>query len=115
MELILNQPRYCNNDDRICVQLLLKEVLQHGCTVSVWEGEDWAIEKSDDFDQCLEALSSSGEDVVYVRDDMGIQLGWFYLIYDNGSENDPIICISDYSDTAFCQSVYESISKTLEV
>jgi hypothetical protein len=115
MELILNQPRYCNNDDRICVQLLLDELCRWGRVISVHDGEEWVLEKCCDPHIVLNCLSHTGEDTIDVFDRIGHHLGQFWLIYNNGSEGDPIICITDYTANDFCEKVYRSVEETLNV
>jgi len=108
-------PEYCNMDDRVAVQCLIKELLAADCTVTINDGEEDCLEQSSDFTEILEAMSSSGEDVVIAFDKEGNDLGWFYLIYDNGSKGNPMICISDLVANQFCESIYNKVGAQLEV
>lgn len=110
-----NLPEYCNTDDRRFVHALISELLSANCTVSINDGEEDCLERSSDLVQILNALSSTGEDVVTPLDVDGNELGWFYLIYDNGSENEPMVCCSDYLANEFCESVWQKLDAQLEV
>tara|TARA_R110002167_G_scaffold17065_5_gene65840 strand:- start:13402 stop:13761 length:360 start_codon:yes stop_codon:yes gene_type:complete len=113
MNLILNKPEYCNNDDRICVQLLLAEILRRGYNVSVYDGEDWPLNCSSNLHEILDNLATSGEDMIEVRDKDYERVGKFYMIYCNGSEGDPLICLSDYSANGICEDIYTDIETIL--
>ena len=41
-------------------------------------------------------------------------VGWFSLIYDNGSEGDPMICMSDMSSNPICEAIYNRVQRILE-
>jgi len=113
MNLILNKPNYCNNDDRICVQLLLAEILRDGRTVSIHDGEEWALNGSSDLHNILDGLASTGEDLIEVADKLNHVLGKFYLIYCNGSEGDPMICLTDYTANTFCENIVLKVEDRL--
>ena len=115
MKLNLKLPEYCNMDDRVAVQILIDELLSRNCSVSVNDGEETCLYLSDDYAEILEHLTSTGEDFVSASASDGLPLGWFYLIYNNGSEGNPIVVISDFLDTKFCGSVYQAVERRLEV
>tara|TARA_A200000159_G_scaffold66912_2_gene61930 strand:- start:12894 stop:13265 length:372 start_codon:yes stop_codon:yes gene_type:complete len=114
MEFKFNLPRYCNNDDRLCVQLLLDELCRWGRVISVHDGEEWMLKKCSDPDLVLDTLSHTGEDTIDVFDRLGHHLGQFWLIYNNGSEGDPMICITDYTANKFCETVVNHIQLRLD-
>ena len=115
MEFNPKLPEYCNMADRVAVQTLIDELLSRNCSVSVNDGEETCLYLSDDYVEILEHLTSTGEDYVSAYASDGLPLGWFYLIYQNGSEGNPMIVISDYLDTKFCGSVYQAVERRLEV
>jgi hypothetical protein len=115
MELNLKLPEYCNMDDRVAVQILIDELLARNCNVSVNDGEETCLHLSDDFIEILGHLGGTGEDYVSAYASDGLPLGWFYLIYNNGSEGNPTVVISDFLDTKFCGSVYQAVERRLEV
>ena len=108
-------PEYCNVADRLASQCLISELLAAECTVTINVGEDDCLEQSADYTEILEAMSSSGEDVVIPFDKDGNDLGWFYLIYDNGSEGNPMVLISDLVANSFCEGIYNKVCEQLAV
>jgi len=106
-------PKHCNMDDRVAVQYLVEEILSRDACISVNDGEETALSLSDSYEEVIESLTSTGEDYLIASNSDGAQLGWFYLIYNNGSDGDPLIVISDYLSTAFCQEVYDRVAERL--
>ena len=115
MNLITNLPEHCNMDDRVAAQCLINELLAADCTITINDGEEDCLEQSSDLTEILEAMSSTGEDVVIPFDKDGNDLGWFHLIYANGSEGNPMILISDLVANSFCESIYSKVAAQLEV
>ena len=113
MNFIPNLPEHCNMDDRVAAQCLIQELLAAECTITINDGEEDCLEKSRDLKEILEAMSSSGEDTVIPFDKDGNGLGWFYLIYANGSEDEPMILISDLSANSFCEGIYNKVDAQL--
>jgi|TARA_R110000787_G_scaffold67640_1_gene151521 hypothetical protein len=113
MNFIPNLPEHCNMDDRVAAQCLIQELLAAECTITINDGEEDCLEKSRDLKEILEAMSSSGEDTVIPFDKDGNGLGWFYLIYANGSEDEPMILISDLSANPFCEGIYNKVDAQL--
>tara|TARA_B110000240_G_C13180079_1_gene317345 strand:+ start:132 stop:482 length:351 start_codon:yes stop_codon:yes gene_type:complete len=113
MNFIPNLPEHCNMDDRVAAQCLIQELLAAECTITINDGEEDCLEKSRDLKEILEAMSSSGEDTVIPFDKDRNGLGWFYLIYANGSEDEPMILISDLSANPFCEGIYSKVDAQL--
>ena len=110
MEISINPvlPQHCNMDDRVCVNILIDELLQRDKAIRVHDGEEWVLEKAiRNKTKILESLSHSGYDMVE------FDQGAFDLIYNNGSDDDPIILISDYTDNAISNEVYEAVKNKL--
>lgn len=109
-----NFPEYCNVYDRMFCHTLIQELLDGGYSVTVNDGEDDCIIRSRDFAKILEAMSQSGEDGIIPIDSAGESVGWFHLIYDNGSEGDPLICMSDMTANSICKDIYYTVTRILE-
>ncbi len=109
-----------NKTERAIVKLALTAILQAGFTVSVWEGEDYAIKKSRDKDAILKAMFSTEEDMLHIytlRTAEQIQLlkengspvsqykqiGFVHFIYGNNTD-----VIHDYSDTPVIHALLKS-------
>lgn len=111
MEVSINPllPEHCNMDDRVCVTILIDEILSRGKAIRVFDGEEWVLDLCTDKTEILESLAHAGEDTIDTDE------GGFYLIYNNGSEGEPIILISDYTDSEFNREVYAAVEKKLGV
>lgn len=75
------------------VRRIVKEALQAGYTVSVYDGETWALKHSDNCKIINAALFSTDFDTLLLRDKAGNNQGSIYCIYGN----DGYDVISDYS------------------
>lgn len=49
----------------------IKYAIAKGCTVSVWDGEDWQVKKSTKQRECIDAVKSVEEATLRVRDNTG--------------------------------------------
>lgn len=109
-----NYPEHCNIYDRMYCHTLIKEILFAGYSVTVNDCEDDCLVESRDFAEILESMSQSGEDIIIPCDSAGEGVGWFYLIYDNGSEGEPMICMSDMSANPICMAIDNKVQHILE-
>jgi len=107
-------PEYCNIYDRMFCHTLVSEILSEGYSVTIWDGEENCIVKSRNFAKILEAMSQTGEDIVIPFDSCGERVGWFSLIYANGSEGDPMICMSDMSSNPISEAIYDRVEHIIE-
>ena len=107
----LSLPEYAAPCERPVVQTLIDLLLREGGVVSVYDEEDVAIHKSNDRTEILKSMSQAGWDTVESYHHDGDLRGWFSLIYNNGSNNEPMIVISDYSANEYCDSVYRKLDE----
>ncbi len=110
----LTLPKYANDDDRKCAHALIDAILAGGNSVSVWEGEDYAIKMGTENTEILTEMASTGIDEIVAVSPDRKKLGAFVLIYDNGSEGEPMILISDHTDNDYCNQIYDAIAAKLE-
>jgi hypothetical protein len=103
--------RYVPQHERPVLGKLIKWCLEGGNRISVYDGEEYVVKRSQSFSDIKCMLGHSGEDVLVVRDDVGDYLGEFNLIYSNGSHGDPLVVISDYSCNAFCGRIVERLEE----
>jgi hypothetical protein len=94
-------------DERPIISALLKAILAGGNTISIYDGEDRPIERSSSINAIRPELGACGEDWIEVHDAAGTELGYFYMIYNNGSEDDGMVVIADYSSTDFCNDIMD--------
>lgn len=67
------------------VRALVDSAVGAGCSVSVWDGEAWALRSSVCQPDILDAMASSDDDVVAFRRN-GSLIGSVKLIYGNGED-----------------------------
>lgn len=73
---------------------IVKDALANGWTVSVNDGEEWTVKSSTDSRTILEALCTTGGDVLRLRDASGEAIGNIWLVWGNDED-----VISDHSDS----------------
>ena len=112
--------------DRACVAQLVLEILAPQelmrLAITVNDGEEDILHKSTDMASVLESMAATEEDYLIVHeqwsDGTWQRLGGFWLIYANGSEHDPMVCISDYfwSDQgeSIINNIYDRVSDHFE-
>lgn len=107
-------PIHASPCERPLLQAMVRYLVHNSgqYSVSVWDGEEYSIKKSTNGDDILNAMSHTGEDHLEIYDrDSGRDMGWFWLIYNNGSEDDPMVVISDYSVTPTCEFIYGLLNR----
>lgn len=95
-------------EKRMCTALV-SACLKRGYEISVSDGEDWPVKRSNDKPAILAALFSTDEDVIVIRAKDGSKAGWFRLIYGN----DGYDVISDYSVTDPCEAIWNEVIRPL--
>ena len=112
--------------DRACVARLVMEILAPQelmrLAITVNDGEEDTLHKSTDMVDVLESMASTDEDYLIIHeqwsDGTWQRLGGFWLIYANGSEHDPMVCISDcfYSEQGerVINGIYDRVSRHFE-
>ena len=100
--------RYVPQHERPVLGQLIKLAIKQG-EVSIYDGEEYAIRRSTEYAAIKCQLGHSGEDVLEIHNGEDY-LGMFYLIYNNGSHDDPMIVICDYTDNAICNDIYNALS-----
>lgn len=86
--------KYASRTEQRIASKLITDVLAAGHSISVHDGEAFALEHSRDASAIKQAMASSDHDTLVVRDTDGQQLGWVLLIYGNGED-----LVSDHRDT----------------
>lgn len=79
---------------------IVEKALAQGWTVSVFDGEEWALKISSSKDAIMGALASTGEDRLRLRDAGGENMGSIYLVWGNGEDlvSDHCLSLSDFVD-----------------
>ena len=80
---------------------LIKNALNQGLTISVWDGEEWQVKKSTSYQVIKEAIESVELAQIRIRDKKGKMMGWAQIIPDL----DPEETVSDYTDSAIMRDL----------
>ena len=94
---------YLPENERPVVTALLTAILAAGKTININDGEDDLV-TSDKLTELRPALAGAGEDYI------DFDGGFFWLIYNNGSEGDPMIVIADYAANEFCDKIWNDLN-----
>lgn len=104
-------PKYAAPCERPVIQRLVDLSLRDGGTVSIWDTEEWSVEGSTDRMEILNNLSQAEMDQLESYDKDGELRGWFSLIYNNGSEQQPMVVLSDYGVNDWTDNVYRKLDE----
>ena len=104
-------PKYAAPCERPVIQRLVDLSLRDGGTVSIWDTEEWSVEGSTDRLEILNNLAQTEEDQLESYDKDGELRGWFCLLYNNGSAQEPMIVIRDYSVNDWTENVYRKLDE----
>ncbi len=94
---------YLPINERPVVTALLTALIAAGKAITINDGEENVV-TSDKITELRPELASTGEDYIVFEG------GYFWLIYNNGSEDEPMIVISDYSDNEFCDGIWNDLN-----
>jgi hypothetical protein len=73
---------------------LVEYALAHGHTLSVWDGEEWQVRRSSNYEAIAGAIDSVEESWLLIRDSNGNELGSAHTIPFNG---EPCEYVADHS------------------
>lgn len=74
--------------------------IKSGLVVSVFDGEEWAVKKSHNPKEILDAATSVEEAQLVLRQaEDGKKVGWALVIWGNASDGSELV--ADYSDNEF--------------
>jgi hypothetical protein len=82
---------------------LVKAALDAGYTVSVYDGEEWTVKRARRMKTVMDALATTGEDTLRIRDADGNPCGSFYLVWGNADDGSELI--SDHTDNDACNAL----------
>lgn len=95
--------QYATKGEGAVARRLVKAALAAGYAISVNDGEEWTVKRSTKAKAVLEALATTGEDVIRIRDADGVACGSFYLVWGNADDGSELI--SDHSDNDACNDL----------
>ncbi len=104
-------PEYAAPCERPVIQKLVDYCLRDEGLVSIWDGEELSVHGCSDKLHILKNLAQTEMDQLEVYDKAGNCRGWFSLIYNNGSENEPMVVISDFIVNDWTDNLYNKLSE----
>ena len=87
---------YTTAGERGTATRLVRAAFAAGYSVSVYDGEEYTVKRSRKLKDVLDALASTEEDWLVVRDATGERLGSFRLIWGNDPTGEELI--ADHTD-----------------
>jgi hypothetical protein len=99
--------RYTALGERRVARALVERILSHGCLISVDDGEEFTLARSTSKKAVLDALATTGEDTLHIRDAHGGRLGWILLVWGNCETGEELI--ADHTDTKFFEGLTEGL------
>ncbi len=74
----------------------------------VWQG---TLKQYYEFAKDIIEDALDDEDEFLIKDANDKFLAWFYLIYNNGSDYDPMVVISDYSANDYAEGIWNTLNE----
>ena len=96
--------QYTTAGERTIARKLVKAALDAGYSVSVNDGQEWTVKSAWRLKTVLDALATTGEDILHLRDAAGEPVGRFYLIW--GNEDTGECLVYDHSANDICEALY---------
>ena len=94
--------------ERMIIKLLAEEILKRGHSITVYDGEENALNKSTDLHAILNECGTT-EVTVFTLHKGGAVQGWFTLIHGNHED-----VISDYSVTGDCNDIFNTVAEAIK-
>ena len=101
----MSYSKYVPINERPVITALIKAILAQDKPITVYDTEENVIENSTNYVSIRSTLGGCGEDFI------NFDGGYFYLIYNNGSEHDPMIVVADYSANEVCDKIWNELNK----
>jgi len=109
-----NEPQGAPVNERPVLQALVNLALVdtgNSVSVSIAGEYDYEVKNSSDPQEILSNMALGDEDEFLIKDSNNNQLAWFLLIYNNGSNYDPMVVISDYSANDYAEGIYNTLNE----
>jgi hypothetical protein len=84
--------KYATKIEALIATHAVDNALKEGCAVSVYDGEEMTVKRSNDRQIVLDALATTESDMVHFHRN-GVYLGWVHLVWGNDCD-----LISDYNE-----------------
>jgi len=93
------------------VKDLCKAILDAGYIVAIEDGEE--IFECTTLEECDDNIGACDMEMISIWEtESFVSVGWFFLVYNNGSEGDGMIVINDYGVSDLCDDIYDKLDDT---
>lgn len=96
--------KYAGRAEAAVARRLVRKALEAGYKISVHDGGEWTVKGSTDRNAILEALATTGEDTIRLRDADNNKIGSFSLVYQDGPGDE---LIADFTDNEIMEGLYK--------
>ena len=100
--------------ERPVLLALVKAILKRGYWITVDMEGEYMVERTTSLEDVIKNLAAGDQDVLVFGTENDDQVGWLSLIYNNGSEHDPMIVISDHSASDVCDEIVRKVEQEVE-
>lgn len=109
-----NEPQGATPVERPVLNALVNLALAdtgNSVSVSIAGEYEYEVKNSRDPQEILSNMALGDEDEFLIKDSNNSQLAWFLLIYNNGSDYDPMVVISDYSANDYAEGIWNTLNE----
>lgn len=109
-----NEPQGATPVERPVLNALVNLALAdtgNSVSVSIAGEYEYEVQNSRDPQEILSNMALGDEDEFLIKDSNNSQLAWFLLIYNNGSDYDPMVVISDYSANDYAEGIWNTLNE----
>lgn len=109
-----NEPQGATAAERPVLNALVNLALVdtgNSVSVSIAGEYEYEVKNSRDPQEILSNMALGDEDEFLIKDSNNSQLAWFYLVYNNGSDHDPMVVISDYSVSDYAEGIWNTLNE----
>ena len=111
---MINEPQGATAAERPVLNALVNLALVdigNSVSVSIAGEYEYEVKNSRDPQEILSNMALGDEDEFLIKDSNNSQLAWFYLVYNNGSDHDPMVVISDYSVSDYAEGIWNTLNE----
>lgn len=101
--------QYATTGEGRVARRLVTAALAAGYSVTVNDGAETTVHRSTRAREIIDALATTDEDILVIRDAAGVRVGAFWLIYGNACSGEKLI--ADYTDNDACHALYTAAHK----
>jgi hypothetical protein len=88
---------------------LVKHCINEGNVISVWDGEEWQVKRSDKYKEIIDAIESVEVSELQVYNNEGKMIGWALVIPFDLADDETV---ADHTMTEFMENWWSIYEKT---